>query len=86
MPKLPTMQTTYSDYLYRRVDDWFTFRGRAFTIQELAEFADLKVTGNMRRRLQHCVVAGTLNCQIVPNYNGKRATLFYRPQKEKLSL
>jgi len=84
MVKLPQKQTTYADYLYAKMEELLN-RGGAFTLNQLSEFAGLKVTGNMRRRVQHCVVAGTL--EVHPVLVGERGSvnLYSKPGKFALS-
>lgn len=80
MVKVPQRQTVYADYLYRKMDELLDRVG-GFTLEELARHAGLKVTGNMRRRIQHCVVAGTLDA--VPAVHGEKGTVtvYFRPGK-----
>lgn len=82
MVKLPQKQTTYADYLYAKVEELLS-RGGGFTVMDLSSYAGLSVTGNMRRRLQHCVVAGTL--AVMPVYKPGRGSmnLYYRPDTTK---
>lgn len=82
MVKVPQQQTVYADYLYLKIEELLNRVGQ-FTLKELANYAGLKVTGNMRRRVQHCVVAGTLS--VTPVYMQERgsANLYYRPREEK---
>jgi len=58
--KIPVKQSAYSDYLYRKMFDLLKEQGGAFTLKELAAYSGLKVTGNMRRRINHYVVTGEL--------------------------
>jgi len=81
MVKLPQKQTTYADYLYAKMDELLKREG-GFTIMRLSEFAGLKVTGNMRRRVQHCVVAGTLAMQPALLPGGGSCNLFFRISPE----
>jgi len=79
MVKLPKKQTTYADYLYAKVEELLDREGQ-FTVQTLADFAGLKVTGNMRRRLQHCVVAGTLRINFTSMaHNNSSAIVYAKP-------
>jgi len=60
MPNEPKKSSAYAEYLYAKVDEYFFKQGSAFTVQEFAEWAGLKPTCNMRRRLRHAVVSGKL--------------------------
>jgi len=80
MVKLPQKQTTYADYLYYNIDKLLESRG-GFTMQQLADFAGLKVTGNMRRRVQHCVVAGTLAVGTYFSGGKAKGNVFYKPDE-----
>lgn len=62
MVKLPVKQTVYADFLYNQVEQLLNREG-GFTLARLSEVSGLRITGNMRRRLQHCVVAGTLEAR-----------------------
>jgi len=80
MVKLPQKQTTYADYLYSKMEQLLIERG-GFTMQQLADFAGLKVTGNMRRRVQHCVVVGTLAVGMYYGREANRGLVFFKPQE-----
>jgi len=60
MSKEPKNQTAYAAYLYAKIDAWFALGRGGFTIKQMAEFSGLKPTGNFRRRINHCVLKGTL--------------------------
>lgn len=81
MVKVPVHQTVYADYLYAKMEALLD-RAGVFSLRDLADFAGLKVTGNMRRRVQHCVVAGTL--EVRPALVGERGSqnVYFRPGKE----
>lgn len=64
MVNVPSKNSTYSDYLYTCIDQ-LTSGGGAFTLKQLAEYAGLKITPSMRRRVRHCVFAGTLHSKSV---------------------
>jgi len=64
MSREPKNQTAYADYLYSKVDEFFALGRGGFTIKEIADFAGLKPTGNLRRRINHCVASGKL--RVVP--------------------
>lgn len=76
MVKVPQRQTTYADYLYRCVEELIGREGQ-FTIQTLADYAGLKPTGNMRRRLQHCVEVGTLRINFTSMAHNKGSAIIY---------
>jgi len=72
MVKIPQRQTVYADYLYQKVDELLQ-KGRGFTLPELANFSGLKITGNMRRRIQHSVVTGKL--KVEPVLQGNKGSI-----------
>lgn len=61
------------------VDEYFLKRGSAFTVAELAEFAQLKVTSNLRRRLRHAVVMGRLAVTTAYTMSRGKGNLYYEP-------
>lgn len=61
MSKEPVNQSAYSDYLYQKIDQYAEQVGHGFTVYDIAAFAGLKVTGNLRRRINHCVATGKLH-------------------------
>lgn len=79
MVKAPQRQTVYADYLYLKMDELLDRVG-GFTLDDLALSAGLKITGNMRRRVQHCVVAGTL--EVHPVLKGVKGSVnvYSRPE------
>jgi len=79
MVKVPTRQTTYASYLYSKAEELCKREG-GFTITRLSEFTGLKPTGNMRRRIQHSVEAGTLVLEVVPAGENGSQNLYSLPQ------
>jgi len=77
--KPPVKQSVYADYLYRKVDQWLTEKGRGFTVQEIAQYAGLTVTHNLRTRLTHAVAAGTLDVHFGYLETGKPRLYFTAP-------
>lgn len=60
MLNVPVKSSAYADHLYNKIDDWFRQQGRGFTVQEIAAFAGMKVTHNLRTRLNHSVATKRL--------------------------
>ena len=78
MVKVPQRQTAYADYLYQKMDELLDRVG-GFTIEDLAKSSGLKPTGNMRRRVQHCVAAGTLAVNIALRGDKGHINVYFRP-------
>lgn len=75
----PKHQSAYADYLYRKVDELLKSGAGAFTLKQLSEYAHLPITPSMRRRVNHAVEAGTLECH--PIISGRRGScnLYTKP-------
>lgn len=84
MPNEPRKSSAYAEYLYHMVEMYFLKQGSAFTINQIAEFAKLKPTSNLRRRIRHAVVAGHL--AVSTAYAGRctKSFVYYRPSDMKL--
>lgn len=83
MPNPPKKSSAYAEYLYHMIDEYFLKRGSAFTVAEIAEFAQLKVTTNMRRRLRHAVVSGKLAVTAAYTERRGKGNLYYLPSDLK---
>jgi len=68
--KIPVKQSAYSDYLYRQMFDLLKKQGGAFTLKELSAHSGLKVTCNMRRRINHYVATGELAINYASSAHG----------------
>jgi len=64
-------QTTYAWNLMNKVQQLLDRRGSPFEIDDLATYAQLPVTGNMRRRLSELVDAGTLEIVYMRGKRGR---------------
>lgn len=81
MSKEPVKQSAYSDYLYHMIDKWFEQVGHMFTLEDIADFCKIKVTGNMRRRINHCVATGKLRVSPMMETERGRRNVYYRPSE-----
>jgi len=79
MVNRPTTQSTYADFVYTQIELLYQQGKTEFTVKELAEFAGLKVTHNLRRRLQHAVEAGTLGCFYAIGEKRGSHLVYYKP-------
>lgn len=79
MPKPPTKSSAYAEYLYLKIDEYFIKQGSAFTVQEIADFAGLKPTTNMRRRIRHAVAEGKLYLSTAYSGHSTRGFLYMLP-------
>jgi len=84
MSKEPTKQSAYADFIYNEIERYFLEQGSAFTIKEISDFMGLKVTGNLRRRINHCVAKGTLSVTTALMGRKGRGNVFYRPTEKQM--
>jgi len=83
MPKPPVKSSAYAEYLYHMVDQYFLKQGSAFTVLEIAEFAALKPTTNLRRRLRHAVAEGHLAVSTAYAGRCSKSFVYYKPSNLK---
>ena len=74
----PKKQSAYADYLYSKVEEILKRQGGAFTLKELSHYAGLKITPNMRRRINHIVASGLLEVHPVVQTYGGSCNMFCR--------
>lgn len=75
-------QTMYSEHVERCAKHLVATRGGAFTIKELAECMNMRVTHNLRKRVRSLVVGGVLDCHpywMTRNEHGHFYTLHEEP-------
>lgn len=72
-------QTPYCIYLAERVGQYVTEIAAGFTIHELAKYAGLKPTHNMRKRLRSWVEQGDLTMTTGLDKKGRMFILYLIP-------
>lgn len=83
MNNRPHKNSAYADMVYRWVDRILNEGEGAFTLIQFSERSGLSVTLNLRRRLNHAVEAGLLDCDYALTENGGYALRFFRPEENE---
>lgn len=84
MPKATRRPTMYSS-MVRSVIERHQREGRgAFTVQELAQYAGIKVTHNLRARLSEFVQKGELECVFAYRETSRPVFVYYLSEPNQI--